>query len=287
MQMSMCLRGRDNPSDEIALAAEISDTEALEPRNLTEAKSRPDWRLWEKAIEDELGQLKAAGTWKLVNAPEGVNIVGSKRVFRAKKDANGKVVRYKARLVVQGFSQVPGVDYFDTYAPVARLSSIRAVLAIAAAEDHEIHQIDIKGAYLNGVLTADERIFMKQPPGYSTPNSSGKVCLLQKTLYGLKQSGRRWYQRLVEIMVGGLGFKRSDVDQAVFYRREHGLLIILLVHVDDCTIVANNLQHLVTFPRILCDNARFPPNSFLPPSLIEIGLSESVLRKLAAWSPDI
>jgi len=113
-----------DPGDEIALAAKISETEALEPRNLTEAKSQPDWPLWEKAIEDELDQLKKAGTWELVNAPEGANIVGSKWVFRAKKNANGKVVRYKARLMAQGFSQVPGVDYFNTFAPVARLSLI-------------------------------------------------------------------------------------------------------------------------------------------------------------------
>jgi hypothetical protein len=142
---------------------------------------------------------------------------------------------------------VPGVDYFDTFAPVARLSSIRAVLAIAAAEDLELSQIDIKGAYLNGVLTDDERIFMKQPPGYSAPNSSGMVCLLKKTLYGLKQSGRRWYQKLVKIMAEGLGFKRSDVDQAVFYKRERGLLIIVLVHVDDCTIAANRPQLIRKF----------------------------------------
>ena len=112
------------PTDEYALAAEIREIEALEPRNLTEARSRPDWPLWEKAIKDELGQLEAAGTWKLVDAPEGTNIVGSKWVFQAKKDANGKVVKYKARLVAQGFSQVPGVDYFNTFAPVAHLSSI-------------------------------------------------------------------------------------------------------------------------------------------------------------------
>ncbi len=127
-------------SDEYALAAEISETVALEPQNLTEAKSWPDWPLWEKAIEDELGQLKAASTWKLINSPEGVNIVGSKWVFRAKKDASSKVVCYKAH------------------------------------------------PYLNGVLTSEEKIFMKQPPGYSIPNSSGKVCLLLKTLYGIKQS---------------------------------------------------------------------------------------------------
>ena len=141
--------------------------------------------MWEKAIEEELSTLKDAGTWELVDAPEGVNIVGSKWVFRAKKDATGNFVRYKARLVAQGFSQVPGVDYFDTFAPVARLASIQAILAIAAMEDYEIHQIDFKGAYLNGILTSNEVIFMKQPPGYAT-ETPGKVCRLKKTLYGLK-----------------------------------------------------------------------------------------------------
>jgi Reverse transcriptase (RNA-dependent DNA polymerase) len=143
---------------------------------------------------------------------------------------------YKACLVAQGFSQVPGVDYFDTFTPVAHLSSIHAVLSIAAVNDYEIHQINIKGAYLNGILTSDEVIFMKQPPGYT--KSPEKVCRLHKTLYGLKQSGRRWYQRLVEIMVTHLRFSRCEVDQAVFYRRRGNDFIIVLVHVDDCTIVA-------------------------------------------------
>ncbi|PPQ83632.1 hypothetical protein CVT26_000950 [Gymnopilus dilepis] len=224
--------------DEYELVAEVSEAEALEPRDVREARRRPDWPLWEKAIQEELDVLKAARTWDLVDAPANANIVGSKWVFRAKKDAAGNVIRYKARLVAQGFSQVPGVDYFDTFAPVARLASIRTVLAIAAVEDFEIHQIDIKGAYLNGVLTSNEVIFMRQPPGYEAPDSHGKVCRLRKTLYGLKQSGRRWYQRLVEIMKE-LGFSRCEVDQAVFYRRRKDGMMIVLVHVDDCTIVAS------------------------------------------------
>jgi len=146
--------------EEYALAAVISESEALEPRSVEEAKRLPDWPLWEKSIEEELDVLKEAGTWELADAPEGANIVGSKWVFRAKKDSAGNVVHYKARLVAQGFSQVPGVDYFDTFTPVARLASIHAVLAIAAVEDFEIHQIDIKGAYLNGILTSDEVLFM-------------------------------------------------------------------------------------------------------------------------------
>ena len=141
---------------------------------------------------------------------------------------------------MQGFSQVPGVDYFDMFTPVACLASIRTVLAFAASENYETGQIDIKGAYLNGELTKNEVIYMKQPPGYSVSAKNGKVlvCRLRKTLYGLKQSGRRWYQKLVEIMEK-LGFSRCEVDQAVFYWRGEGKLMIVLVHVDDCTIVAN------------------------------------------------
>jgi hypothetical protein len=221
-----------------AFAAVTGDSEALEPRTLAEAKRGGDWPLWEKAIHEELATLKAAGTWELVERPEGVNVVGSKWVFRAKKDAAGKIVRYKARLVAQGFSQIPGVDYFDTFAPVARLASIRAILAFAASEDLETSQIDIKGAYLNGELASDEVIYMRQPPGYS---EGLFVCKLRKTLYGLKQSGRRWYQKLVDIMTR-MKFERSEVDQAVFYRRnkETRALIIVPIHVDDCSIVASS-----------------------------------------------
>ena len=237
-------------SDEYAFAAETSSAEALEPRTLAEAQKRPDWPLWKKAIEEELASLKAAGTWELVDAPKGVNVVGSKWVFRAKKDAAGNFIRYKARLVAQGFSQVPGVDYFDTFAPVARLASIRTVLAFAAAEDYETGQIDVKAAYLNGKLTEDEVIFMKQAPGYEEAGEGGKVKVLRlwKTLYGLKQAGRRWYQKLVEIMTK-LGFSRCEGDQAVFYRRceKTNVLIIVLVHVDDCSIVGKSKALIARF----------------------------------------
>ena len=234
-------------AEEYAMLAEISETEAIEPRTLTEAKRRPDWPLWEAAIHEELETLRKAGTWELTKPPPGANIVGSKWVFRAKKDAAGNVIRYKARLVAQGFSQVPGVDYFDMFAPVAKLASIRAVLAIAAAEDLEMHQIDIKGAYLNGELTNREIIYMQQPPGYHILPKEGLVCHLRKTLYGLKQSGRRWYQKLCEIMMTHLGFQRSDVDQAVFFRREKESLSIVLVHVDDCTITATSMNLINDF----------------------------------------
>ena len=142
------------------MVVEMGNEEALEPRNYKEVEKRPDRELWENAMREELGMLKNAGTWELVDQPAGVNVVGSKWVYKAKKNAAGQVIHYKARLVAQGFSQVPGVDYFNTYAPVARLVSIQTVLAIAAARDLEIHQIDIKGAYLNGTLNQDEVMYM-------------------------------------------------------------------------------------------------------------------------------
>ena len=134
------------------------------------------------------------------------------------------------------------MDYFNTYTPVAQLTSIRTVLAFAAAEDLETGQINIKGAYLNGELTADEVLYMKQPPGYAMKGPDGKVltACLHKSIYGLKQAGCQWYQKLVEIMTK-LKFMRSEVDSAVFYRRDELLkmLIIILVHVDDCSIVGH------------------------------------------------
>jgi transposase InsO family protein len=230
---------------EYAFAVETADAEALEPRSLAEAKRRPEWPLWEKAIEEELATLKTAGTWRLEEAPPRANVIGSKWVFKAKKDAAGNVVRYKARLVAQGFSQIGGVDYDDTYAPVAKLASSRAIIAMANRLKLELHQVDIKGAYLNGVLNADEVLYMQHPPGYKAPDAGVRVLRLIKTLYGLKQSGRRWYQKLTSIF-DTLGFKQCAVDQAVFFKsdKKAGEITVVAVHVDDCTIAASNARAL-------------------------------------------
>nr|GAT59056.1 predicted protein [Mycena chlorophos] len=224
---------------EYTFVADVSEAEGLEPRNLAEAKRSPDWPHWEKAIREELEMLEKNGTWELADAPHHANIVGNKWVFRIKRDAAGRVVRYKARLVAQGFSQVEGVDYFDTFAPVARLGSVRTILALAARLDLELHQIDVKGVYLNGELTDCERIFMRQPLGFPYPNSTGKVLRLVKMLYGLKQSGRRWYQRFAEICES-MGLTRCSTDQAVFYHQDANGFVVLAVHVDDCTIGGTN-----------------------------------------------
>ena len=184
---------------EVALVVDTADSKALEPRNLTEAKQHPNWPLWEQAIREELDTLRTAGTWRLKQAPPGANVISSKWVFKAKKDAAGKVVCYKAQLVAQGFSQVEGVDYFNTYAPVAQLPSSHTIITMANWLDLELHQVDIKGMYLNGKLMADEVLYMWHPPGYRKDNS-GHILWLLKSLYGLKQAGWRWYQKFTQIL---------------------------------------------------------------------------------------
>ena len=122
--------------------------------------------------------------WDVVDAPEEMNIIGSRWVFRIKRDSNGKILKYRARLVAQGFTQMYGVDFQDTFAPVARLSSIQTVIALAASEDWELHQMDVKSAYLNSPI--DSPVYMRLPPGYT---QRGKVAKVNWGLYGLRQSG--------------------------------------------------------------------------------------------------
>ena len=131
---------------------------------------------------EELETLKAAGTWRLEDAPPRANIISSKWVLKAKKDAAGNVVRYKACLIAQGFSQISSVNYDDTYAPVAKLTSMRTVIAMANHLGMEMHQINIKGVYLNGKLNKNEVLYMQHPPGYKDSNTSTRVLHLVKTL---------------------------------------------------------------------------------------------------------
>ena len=156
---------------EVAFVTETANSEALEPHSLTEVKCCTDWLLWEKAIEEELATLKAARTWQHEHAPPGANIIGSKWVFKAKKDASRHIIQHKACLVAQGFSQIGGVDYDDTYAPVVKLASSHLLIAMANQNHLELHQIDIKGAYLNGVLTDDEVLYMQYPLGFNDPSA--------------------------------------------------------------------------------------------------------------------
>ena len=135
--------------------------------------------------------MEDAKTWEVVERPDGINVVDSKWVFQLKKDAEGKVLKWKAQLVVRGFTQIYGVDYFETFAPVTRLASICLILAIAARNDWNISMFDFHLAYLNGILDEGKTIYMEQPPHHEIVNRTRHVVKLNKSLYGLKQAGRK------------------------------------------------------------------------------------------------
>src|SRR6266702_1566094 len=170
-------------------AVNAAETEAMlsgdNPKSLDEAKKTSEWLEWEQAIKTELDQLKRTKTWMLVKRTVDAIPIANKWVFTKKYSKSGKLLKYKARLVVKGCAQRPGYNYLETFSPVVRMETIRAILAIAAIKGFIIQQMDIKGAYLNGTLK--ETVYMQQPKGYD--DKSGRICLLVKTLYRLKQSG--------------------------------------------------------------------------------------------------
>ena len=143
-------------------------------------------------MQVELKQLHEMGTWELVEKPPDVVPITNKWVFVRKRNKLGEIVKYKARLVARGYSQRPGQDYNETYSPVVRMDTLRAILALVPIKRLKIQQMDIKGAYLNGILK--ENIYMEQPEG--SDDGTGRICRLRKTLYGLKQSGREWNKAL-------------------------------------------------------------------------------------------
>ena len=220
-----------------ALAGEV----IREPRHPADAKNLPQWPQWEAAMQEEMSRIEQLGTWVLVPRPEGVNIVRCKWVYKIKRDEKGNVSRYKARLVAQGFTQVPGVDYVDTFAPVAKFSTLRVLLALAAQLDLEIHQMDVKNAYLNGTLT--ETIYMRQPPGFIDPEQPKHVCRLARGLYGLRQSGRVWYQTLTNAFKD-LGFTVCAVDHAVFISRNESGRVVVAASTDDLLIISDSLDRV-------------------------------------------
>ena len=214
-----------------------------EPRTVHEALSGGEAKEWLAAIENELAQIERFGTWEIIEAPSDANIIKSRYVFRRKRDATGKVVKHKARLVAKGYSQVHGTDYFETYAPVIKLATLRVLLALGARADSTIHQADVKNAYLHADI--EEDVYMELPPHYTdfrqlSQHGKRLVCKLRKGLYGTKQAGRGWYQKLRRTFLE-LGYSVSTADEAVFFKIISPTdYVIVGAAVDDFTILADS-----------------------------------------------
>ncbi|PKI59003.1 hypothetical protein CRG98_020571 [Punica granatum] len=177
--------------------------------------------------------------------------------------ADGSIDKYKARLVIKGYKQKEGLDYFDTYSPVTRINSIRMILAIAALRNLEVHQMDVKTAFLNGDL--DEEIYMEQPEGFVAPGKERKVCKLVKSLYGLKQTPKQWHEKFDNAMISK-GFKINECDKCVYIKETENGYIILCLYVDDILIVGSDDSMIKSTKNML--NSRFNMKDMGPADMI-------------------
>lgn len=219
-------------------------TASTEPSSYKEALRHSCWR---DAMRKEIDALAANGTWTLASLPPGKKALGSKWVFRIKHNADGSIERHKARLVILGNHQVEGLDYTETFAPTAKMVTVRTFLAVAAVQHWELHQMDVHNAFLHGDLS--EEVYMRLPPGFeaSGPN---QVCRLRKSLYGLRQAPRCWFAKLLTALTK-YGFLQSPYDHSLFAYHKGSVHLTVLVYVDDLVLGGNDSTAIQVFKNYL------------------------------------
>nr|CAH65951.1 H0716A07.9 [Oryza sativa] len=221
------------------------------PKSISEAYASPDADYWKEVVHSEMDSIIANGTWEVTERPYRCKPVGCKWVFKKKLRPDGTIEKYKARLVAKGYTQKEGEDFFDTYSPVARLTTIRVLLSLAASHGLLVHQMDVKTAFLNGEL--DEEIYMDQPDGFVVEGQEGKVCKLLKSLYGLKQAPKQWHEKFDKTLTSA-GFAVNEADKCVYYRHGGGEGVILCLYVDDILIFGTNLEVINEVKSFLSQN---------------------------------
>ncbi|GJS17236.1 ribonuclease H-like domain-containing protein [Tanacetum coccineum] len=198
-----------------------------EPKKVSQALADESWV---EAMQEELLQFKLQDVWVLCDLPDGKRVIGTKWVFRNKRDERGTIIKNKARLVAQGYRQEEGVDYDEVFAPVARIEAIRLFLAFASFMGFTVYQMDVKSAFLYGNIT--EEVYVKQPPGFEDPAHPNKVYRVVKALYGLHQAPRAWYERLSTFLLKH-GYRRGAIDKTLFIKKDRRDIMLVQVYVDD------------------------------------------------------
>ena len=214
-----------------------------EPKNFNEVLQSPDKSKWMEAIKSELESIEDNKVWTVVNRPNDKSIIQARWIFKIKRNADNKPEKYKARLVAKGYCQEYGIDYYETFAPVVKVQTLRTIFALAAQQDLIVHQVDINTAFLNGDL--EEEIFIEPPPGVDSVKN-GQVCKLHKALYGLKQAPRAWNKSLVQFL-SEFGLIQLKSDVCVFVNQT----LIVAIYVDDIVIASKELNRIIQFKKQL------------------------------------
>nr|GEX42736.1 putative ribonuclease H-like domain-containing protein [Tanacetum cinerariifolium] len=218
-----------------------------EPKRVHQALKDPSWI---EAMQKELLQFKMQKVWVLVDLPHGKRAIGTKWVYRNKKDKIGIVIRNKARLVAKGHTHEEGIDYEEVFAPVARIKAIRLFLAYASFMDFMVYQMDVKSAFLYG--TIKEEVYVCQPSGFEDPNHPDKVYKVVKALYGFHQAPRAWYETLANYLLEN-GFQRGKIDQTLFIKRQKEDILLVQIYVDDIIFGTTNKDLCKSFEKLMKD----------------------------------
>ncbi|CAL2240277.1 unnamed protein product [Prunus armeniaca] len=208
------------------------------PSKVQDALVAPQWK---KAMDEKMLALKKNQTWDLVSLPQGKRPVGCRWIFTIKHKVDGTIDRYKARLVAKGYTQTYGVDYQETFAPVAKISTVRILISLAANLDWPLQQFDVKNAFLHGELK--EEVYMNLPPGFDLSENPNLVCKLRKSLYGLKQSPRAWFGKF-SCAMKKYGYRQSNADHTLFLKRRKGKVTVLIIYVDDMIITGDDTEEI-------------------------------------------
>ncbi|CAH9095067.1 unnamed protein product [Cuscuta epithymum] len=212
-----------------------------EPADYQEAATCVEWT---QAMKEEINAIEKNKTWELVNLPKEKNVIGLKWVYRTKYNSDGSISKHKARLVAKGYVQQEGVDYEETFSPVARFETVRIVLALAAQWKLPVYQLDVKSAFLNGDLL--EEVFVHQPPGFVKKGEEEKVYKLKKALYGLKQAPRAWYSK-IDTFFCTSGFQKSDNEPTLYVKKEGMEFLVVCLYVDDIILFSSSQSMLTSF----------------------------------------
>ncbi|CAA7024341.1 unnamed protein product [Microthlaspi erraticum] len=258
------------PVQKLNLSAIVYQSHEVVPTSVAEALRDPRWRA---AMCEEIDNHIREHTWDLISSTVAENIVGSKWIFTIKRHANGAISKFKARLVAKGFNQRPGIDYHETFSPVIKPSTIRLVLSVSVSKNWQIRQFDVNHAFLQGKL--DDEVYMTQPPGFVNKDEPQAVCKLRKAIYGLKQTPQAWYNELRTFLLQ-YGFVNSLADASLFIYNNNGVLLYMLVYVDDIILTGNSQPHLDKFITSLSN--RF--------SLKDLGTLSYFLGMEAQYLPD-
>ncbi|GJS72443.1 retrotransposon protein, putative, ty1-copia subclass [Tanacetum coccineum] len=232
------------PTDRLCLYIDAEEHELGdlgEPANYRAALLDPESKKWLDAMNVEMQSMKDNDVWVLVELPPNARTVGSKWLFKKKTDMDGAVYVFKACLVAKGFTQTYGVDYEETFSPVADIRAIRILIAIAAYYDYEIWQMDVKTAFLNGHLS--EEVYMDQPEGFVDQKYPNHVCKLKRSIYGLKQASRQWNKRF-DNEIKKFGFTQNRDEPCVYLKASGSYIAILILYVDDILLMGNNIPML-------------------------------------------